>query len=257
VAYTDPSGHRPCGDGEAVNCDGTTNTTTPPIDLGVSSNPDGPDSLDLTGKPDPVQRLYGYYIDMWNNKAGWWWKRYGSGGFTIWEFMSIFLGYEQSLYPNSQHFATSLSNKAPVWCLYMGCNPRSAEGALEFVASYSQSARGRLNCLGAGSCTLSEAFNAPPIPSAGESMDIVEAIHLSGPGLPGRHELYDIGNVSLRPKIFKKMIALGMVNAVWGLKGQDRMFILTFCQAQMASYAVYNGGVQAINMRTYSNFCGG
>jgi hypothetical protein len=88
-------------------------------------------------------------------------------------------------------------------------------------------------------------------------MDIVEAIHSGGSGYPGRHELYDVGNVSMRPKIYKKMIALGMVNLVWGQKGQDRMIILNFCQAQMVSYAVFNGGAGTINMRTYSGFCGG
>src|SRR6266487_1076010 len=33
LRYIDPTGHKPCGDGEVYNCDGTLNTKTPPNPL--------------------------------------------------------------------------------------------------------------------------------------------------------------------------------------------------------------------------------
>jgi RHS repeat-associated protein len=257
LAYTDPSGHQPCGDGEVVNCNGSTNLSTPPIDLGTSDNPDQADPLDVSEQSDPVQKLYALYRWMWDHKEGWWWTRYGRGGFTLWEFMSIFWGYEQSTYPNSSDYATSLGNHAPVYCLKAGCDSNSVEGALAFLADFTHAtlAGHRGDCMTANACQL--AFATAPIPSARESMDIVEGIYLGGPGSPGRHEPYDLGNVSMSPKIYKKMISLGMVSIVYGQNGQDKMIILTYCQAQMATYAAANGGAKAINLRTYRSFCGG
>jgi hypothetical protein len=261
LAYTDPSGHRACGDGEVINCGGTTNTTTPPLSvvLGTQADPSQPDSLNLTGQPNPdVQTLYDLYRDMWyQSHDNWWWKRYGKGGFTFWEFMSIFWGYEQSTYPNSSDYATALGNHAPVYCLSAGCDYGSMEGAAQFLADFTNATLPghRGDCMAAHACQ--SAFETPPISSASESMEIVEGIYLGGPGYPGRNESYDIGNVSMSPKIYKKMIAQGMVSIVYGQNGQDKMIILTYCQAQMASYAVGHGGAQAINLRTYNNFCGG
>jgi RHS repeat-associated protein len=259
IAYTDPTGHRLCGDGEDINCDGTSNTTTPPIDLGTQLDPDQPDPLDVMDQPNTdVQKLYNLYRHMWyQSHDNWWWRRFGKGGFTIWEFMSIFWAYEQSTYPDSSDYATALGNHAPVYCLSEGCNYHSVVGALQFLAdfTYATLPGHRGDCMTTDTC--SKDFATPPIPLPGESMDIVEGIYFGGPGYPGPNELYDLGNVSMSSKIYKRMIARGMVSIVYGLKGQDKMIILTYCQARMADYAAVNGGAQVINLRTYHNFCGG
>ena len=52
-------------------------------------------------------------------------------------------------------------------------------------------------------------------------------------------------------------MSLDMVDTVWGQSGEDRLVILTYCQAQMMNYAILNGGAKAISQRTYRSFCGG
>ncbi|MEP7136314.1 MAG: hypothetical protein ABI904_15405 [Chloroflexota bacterium] len=193
---------------------------------------------------------------MWNDKSGWWWKSYGSGGFTIYEFMAIMWGYEQQGYPNTEKFASALSNKASVWCHSMGCSPFTAEGSMYFLASYSQSTRSRSKCVNAGTCTLEGVMYAPPKSWANNPMMIVAGIEQSAfTGYPSPNELFDVANISLRNDIFRKMLRLGMVNTVFGQAGEDRMIILTYCQSQMVNYAMANGGAKAINRISYGNFC--
>ena len=249
IRFTDPSGHKCAGD-DADLCS--------PPNLHVSPDPSNPDSLDYDKLKDKrAVTLYETYIDMWNNKDGWWWKRYGSGGFTIWEFMAIVWGYEQAGYQNTDKFASALSNKAGAWCLARNCDPSTAEGSLIFLSSYSQSARSRAKCLGNGSCTINEVFYKPPAYWADDTMKIVGGIQQSMPGYPASSALFDVGNVSLRSEIFKKMLRLDMIHTVWGQSGDDRLVMLTYCQSLIVNYAVFNGGARAINQRTYSNFCGG
>jgi hypothetical protein len=262
IRFNDPTGHKACGDGEDIECDGSTNTNTP-ANLNKSSNPNQPDKIDIDKLPsekakEKVLKLYTVYQTMWYEKSGWWWDRYGSGGFTISEFMAVIWGYEQAGYPNAEKFASALGNKASVWCHSMGCSPFTAEGSMYFLASYSQSARSRSSCLNAGTCTLDGVMYAPPKYWAHNSMSIVEGIEQNAfTGYPGPNDLFDVGNVSLRSDIFRRMLRLGMVNTVYGQIGEDRMIILTYCQSQMVNYAMANGGSKAINKRSYGSFCGG
>ncbi len=88
-------------------------------------------------------------------------------------------------------------------------------------------------------------------------MQIVQGIQQSVyTGRPSSSALFDVGNISLRSDIFRKLLRLGDV-IVWGQGGDDRLVILTYCQALIVNYAYANGGARAINPGTYNSFCGG
>jgi RHS repeat-associated protein len=247
--FTDPSGHKCAGD-DAVLC-------SPASLLHISSNPNSPDNVILDPDRDKgAYSLYEMYLDMWNNKEGWWWDRYGSGGFTIWEFMAIVWGYEQAGYPNTDNFATALSNKAGFWCHVRNCDPSTAEGSLIFLSKYSQSARNRVSAYINGK-TIDELFYKPPAYWSDDTMKIVIGIQQNAyTGSLAPMALFDVGNVSLRSEIFRKMINLNMIRIVWGNSKDDRLVILTYCQSLMVSYVIFNGGAKAINQHVYNNFCG-
>jgi len=250
VNFTDPSGHKCAGD-DAALCSSASL-------LHISSSPDSPDDVNLDPDRDEgAYSLYQMYLDMWHHKDGWWWKRYGSGGFTIWEFMAIIWGYEQSGYQNTGNIASALGNKAGVWCAARSCNPFTAEGSMLFLSRYSQSARTRIKSYGLGK-TIDELFHQPPTYWADNTMNIVMGIQQSATaGHLASNAPFDVANVSLRSEIFRKMINRGMVSVVWGQGDDDRLVILTYCQALVVSYAIFNGGAKVINQRTYNNFCGG
>ncbi|MBI4738408.1 RHS repeat-associated core domain-containing protein [Candidatus Woesearchaeota archaeon] len=249
--FTDPSGHKCAGD-DAVLC-------SPASLLHISSNPDRPDDIDpnLRKNDGRIDTLYRMYKEMWANKDDWWWDRYGSGGFTIWEFMAIIWGYEQAGYPNTDKFVSALSNKAGFWCHVRNCDPFTAEGSMIFLSRYSQSARNRIAAYGNGKA-IDELFYKPPAYWANDTMKIVMGIQQSTyAGHLAPMALFDVGNVSLRSEIFRRMINLNMIHIVWGDSKDDRLVILTYCQSLMVNYAIFKRRGKAINQRTYNNFCGG
>lgn len=224
-------------------------------DLGSSSHPDKPDEVHPTS--DNAKALYSAYLKMWGDKNGWWWDEYKAGGFTIWEFMAISWAYEQDGYPDTEKYAAALGNHATGWCDSMGCDVSTPEGSLEFMGRYNQVGVARARRLFRDpSATVESVFDGPKGYWPGDSMQIVEAIqqdYFSG----DIHAPYDVGNVSMRSKIYRKMAALGMIDTVWGLPGQNRMIILSYCQWQMVNYALNNGGPRSINRRVYMSYCGG
>lgn len=165
--------------------------------------------------------------------------------------------YEQQGYPNTKKYAAAMGNHAPGWCDYMGCDPSTATGSLTFMGRYNQVGVARAKRLFSHpGLNVLKIFDAPKGYWPGDSMAIVEAIqadYFSGdPYAP-----YNLGNMSLRDRIFRKMAALGMIDTIWGLPGQDSMIILTYCQTLMMDYALNTDGVKSINMRTYRSFCPG
>jgi GNAT superfamily N-acetyltransferase len=201
--------------------------------------------------------LYTLYTKMWAQKDGWWWKEYGEDGFSIWDFMAVMWSYEQAGYPNDNVMATAMANHAAAWCAEMGCSHTTAEGALSFLAAYSQSARSRTEVVLSGKRTLDEVFYKPPSYYS-NGMHVVEAIH-NRPGVdivplqPG--DLYDVGNISLSNKILSKMIKLDMVHSYWG--DGNTMIVLTKCQSDFYYATRSNGGERFINGRNYRLYCGG
>jgi hypothetical protein len=226
-------------------------------DLSSSSHPDAPDKID-PNSPDDVLRLYDVYQQMWLDKSenAWWWDQYGSGGFTIWEFMAVMWGYEQQGFPNTRNYADALANHGSSWCGAMGCDIHTAEGAMQFMMGFSQVIPGRVAKLERQPALWEAMFYMPPMWWQDDRMLIVQSIRngalASGPNAP-----FDVGNISLRSKIFKKMSMLGMIHTVWGQPGEDPMIILTYCQWQVMNYALSTDGARSVNMRTYRSFCGG
>ena len=262
--FTDPTGHKcvSAGQGDCLNAKGN------PIngsnggwqngggDLSSSNHPDEPDKITVELEGNALS-LYNAYVAMWKDPNGWWWKKYGSGGFTIWDFMAVMWAYEQQGYQDTKKFAASLGNHAPGWCDYKGCDPSTPAGSLMYLGRFNQVGVARANNLSLHpDYSVEDVFDGPKGYWPGDSMQIVEAIqnnYFSG----DPHAPYDVGNVSMRSKIYRKMAGLGMMDTVWGLPGQDRMVILTYCQWQMVNDAVDNGGAQYINRRVYGNYCGG
>jgi hypothetical protein len=77
--FTDPTGHK-CNPDDGCN--------ERPDFFAQSENTDEPDPLNMDILSDKAKDLYSLYLRMYANKSGWWWDVYGSGGFTIWEFMA-------------------------------------------------------------------------------------------------------------------------------------------------------------------------
>ncbi|MFZ5883972.1 MAG: RHS repeat domain-containing protein [Chloroflexota bacterium] len=249
IRYTDPTGHltdkEKCPDGV---CEDITRQE-------YRSRPDKIDISLLKGKNAIL--LYELYQKMWAQKGSWWWKEYGAGGFTIWEFMAVLWSYEQAGYPKESVMATAMSNHAAAWCAYMGCVHNTAEGALSFLAAYSQSARSRTEVVLSGKRTLDEVFYKPPSYYS-NGIHVVNAIY-NRPGVDfvplQRGDLYDVGNISLSNEVLSKMIKRDMVYAYWG--DGNSMVILTKCQSDFYYAALSHGGVRFINGRNYRLYCGG
>jgi hypothetical protein len=259
VNANDPSGHRCNGEPEeCLDNDGD------PIngadwsyvgDLSTSSDPSRPSSIDPAAS-DAVLSLYNIYRQMWLDRGGWWWDEYESGGFTIWEFMAVMWGYEQQGFPNTQNYATALGNRGDWWCGVMGCDIHTAEGAMQFMMGFSQVIPGRVKNLILNPELFDTHFYPPAQWWQDDQMLIVQSIS-SGASTSGPNALFDVGNVSMRTDIFRKMSKLGMMHTVWGQPGEDKMIILTYCQWQVMNYALSNDETQSINMRVYRSFCRG
>jgi hypothetical protein len=112
--------------------------------------------------------------------------------------MAIIWSYEQAGYPRDETFATTLANHAAAWCSEMGCAHNTAEGALSFLAAYSQSARSRIKAFKEGKDINTLFYKPPSYYSSG--MHVIQAIH-NRPGIDlvplKRGDLYDVGNISL------------------------------------------------------------
>ncbi len=180
IVYKDPSGYDPDG-AECYNipseegrkaCLAGHNNTPPPQ----------PDNLDLDKLTFTGKKLYDLYKKLYADTSGWWWEIFGKDGqFSIWEFMGIIWGYELGVVVTNIKnytegfvgYAEALARASREYCKVMNCDPSSAEGQLNFIGNYSQSARSRAY----SNKTISDVFNKPENmlqPLAG--LDIVMAI---------------------------------------------------------------------------------
>jgi RHS repeat-associated protein len=254
VLYNDPTGHLAGCDVDYLGSCRNMAASLSYVSLSTQSNPNRPDKIDPDA-PAEVTDLYNLYGLMWKDKGGWWWEQYGSGGFTIWEFMAVMWGYEQQGFPNTKNYAAALSSRGAWWCGNR-CDVRTVEGSMQFMMGFAQVIPDRVACLASGECTWEEALHGPLNYWVQDRRLIVNGIrHGNFSGNP--HALFDVGNMSLRPDIFKKMANRGMIHTIWGQPGEDLMIILEYCQWQVMDYALKNGGAKAINMRLYNNYCGG
>lgn len=249
VRYTDPTGHltdkERCPDGVCEN-------------LGKQSNPKTWDEVDTNLLlSDTAKDLYKLYIEMWKQKDGWWWEKYGEDGFTIWEFMAMFWAYEQADYHPGQNISDAMANHSADWCASQGCIHNDAEGALSFLAAYSASAKKRADLvITKGTKTTYDVFYKPPSYFS-DGMHVVTAIR-NRVGVDydkvERSDLYDFGNISLSNKVLSMMIKRDMVYSYWG--DGNTFIVLTKCQSAFYS-AARREGVGFITKKNYKMYCGG
>jgi len=251
IRYIDPSGNLCIGE-ERSACNHGANFSVQP-----KPGQNNPDEVNMGALTEKGRRLYEYYRRMYANHEGWWWKRYGNNGFTVWEFMAIQWGYEQSLYPNTSLYSTAVANAAASFCSgYSGCDMKTVEWNLNFLSEYSHRPFSKVQaCIGDSKCDIRSVSDEPPL---GEGMKTVHAIYnrvtLAEKPLDYYHDPMSVGNVSLSPKILAKMIRYGMVYESWG-EG-DTFFIMTQCQDDYYQAALSSGkGASEIRYGTYS--CGG
>jgi len=144
LVYTDPSGHCVVGGHEMPD-------DTPACNAGADKPQ--PDTLDLDKLTSRGKKLYDLYKKLYADTSGWWWKTFGEDGqFSIWEFMAIIWGYELNIVATHDDiyldafdsYAEALVRASREYCKVMNCAPSSAEGQLNFMGAYSQSARARV-----------------------------------------------------------------------------------------------------------------
>jgi RHS repeat-associated protein len=139
LRYTDPSGHGACdGPHQVPECGSVANTSgnvTVPTPLDNLSTEDG-------GKTGiSAADAYNYYLDLWNQKDGWWWTAFGSDsdGFTIWDFLSM-MAYHEAGFDTS--FVTTMAEAGVrffyEWTQTLGKSP-TVENLLDWWARFSES----------------------------------------------------------------------------------------------------------------------
>ncbi len=252
LSFTDPSGH------ETDQCasDPMTLGCPQPEYITKQNNPNTWDEIDTSLlKSNKAQNLYLLYTEMWKQKDGWWWDKYGEGGFTVWEFMAVMWSYEQAGYSPGRNVSASMANHAAAWCATQGCDSTTAEGALSFLVAYSSSAQKRAESVLFKHKSLGDVFYKPPSYYS-DGMHVVAAIYARASTLVHPTWLYDFGNVSLSIEVLGKMIKRGMVYDYWGT-GDSTFIVMTKCQADFYDYVVAHGGARAVTMSTYRLYCGG
>ncbi len=243
LRFIDPSGHK-CENEE--ECDY--------VNFHNQSDPNAPHKVD--GKlTKGGQDFYYLYLRMWKDRNGWWWDRYGSGGFTIWEFMAVMWGYEQAGYPKTRNVASAMANRGAWWCQTQNCDIKSTAGGLNFFAEFSYSVQSRVSDVLTKGESLSDNFYTPPSYWNPTPMQIVVSIHQRPSGSVNRRDLFDFGNVSLSNEILGKMIKRGMVYDYWG--DGNTFVVMTKCQAALYQDALSNGGSRYITGANYKLYCGG
>jgi len=245
LKYTDPTGH-----------DAKCSIQCQPLDV-----------LNMGKLSKRGKDLYRTYIKMWNNADGWWWTTYGGdGAFTIDEFMAINWHYEQANFGNLDEYNAAVKNAAASWSAHacknatFSCDLSSAEGSLNFLGYYSQSAQGRANKCGSKPCDIEKVFNYTEWDKESAST-LVAGIHGMSPTTEFETgDWFSVGNVSMNEEVYRKMMRKGWVGKVVG--GNDPMIILTYCQATFAWWAIAQGNKNHsrpssyINARNYAGFCG-
>jgi RHS repeat-associated protein len=244
LSYSDPSGHdAKC----TIQCE--------PHDV-----------LNLGKLSKAGRNLYLAYIKMWNNADGWWWDEYGTdGAFTIDEFMAINWHYEQANFGNLKEYNAAVKNASASWSAHacikatFSCDLSSAEGSLNFLGYYSQSARSRASQCGPRLCDVEKVFNYTTWDKESAS-ELVGGIHdVTSTTEFGDWDWFAVGNVSLNEDVYRKMMLRGWIGKV--VRGKDPMIILTYCQATFAWWAVSQGNknhtspLTYLNQKNYTGFC--
>jgi hypothetical protein len=93
---------------------------------------------------------YNWYKELWNNKNWWWWESHST--FMVWDFITLILYVEldnvgnpanSTMHAGYQAYMQGTVRAAYQWCEEQGCNAGTPEGALNWIAGYSESAAGR------------------------------------------------------------------------------------------------------------------
>ena len=209
IKFSDPTGHAYYDPG----CDCMVYEPHPPT-------PAMPDILDdsklfdeWTSSETKVsgQDNYWLYKQMWSDKTGWWWSdpRFGGDGvFDVWDFIALILFIETGEMANQdpgdpekgyQAYIEGAVRASQEWCDYMGCDASTPEGALNWLAGYSQSGASLYWDYKNGVKTLHEAFPKIENHPADMALEIVYRMQHPGEWATGWEwdRPYGVGNASL------------------------------------------------------------
>ncbi len=228
LRYTDPTGYK---------CNPDDGCETPHGDKGGADKLDK-DDLDKVPK-NPKTNVsgsdyYDWYQELWLNRHWSWWTNHSS--FSVWDFITLVLYAEldnvgdpaQNLYSGYEPYREGVVRAAYEWCESQKCNAGTPEGALNWLAAYSQS--------GAGRFFGSRTFDSPT-----HTMDpaILLANSMKNPAKFGEAEWakgwannrpYGVGNKSLYdPRNLNKAIELNMIFWRSGQGTGNEVIIPTAC----------------------------
>jgi RHS repeat-associated protein len=235
VRYIDPTGHRVCDDmDEDGNCIsyGWNEDTPDVLDTTELSNTSV--NCDLSGYCLSGRDLYDFYLAIWPNKKGWWWKTYGEDGyFTILDFIAMLYQIEAFLSLDDEGFLEGYQGFAAThtyeYCKWHSCDGSSPEGMLNFLASYTQSGR---NHVKAGAATFND-FDNPGTDPEFALKTVLAIISPESVGHPewknGRdnNSAYDFGLVSMGDKErAEELIRNGLVYYHNAFQDQDGNWVV-------------------------------
>ncbi len=147
LKYVDPSGHNPkCGP-DGVLCDNDKSNegdfwgmmesgfvpTPTPVDEKKLDDYQG--TTGISGKD-----FYQWYLDLFNNRSGWWWEMFGqdSDGLTIWDAIAVIMIQEAWMNWSNEYISEAMIRAANNWCSTTGgC---TIEGYINWFAHYSSTA---------------------------------------------------------------------------------------------------------------------
>ena len=222
VRFTDPSGHR---------C----------IPIDECDTPRGdrpPDYVDpnMLAKTQYGLAAYQLYLDLYNDRNGWWWDVYGADGhFSAWDFIALIYGAEVGAVSSQDDrqkmlhdFQEVMTRNSRDFCAVpnMGCNASTLTGAFMHMSHYSQSVHELIN-------DHSNVRELSP-ENISDGLAIMEAIR--DPGSLGHPEWnegfrpdrpYGVGNRSVLVNLPRTWL--------WMIPGGDPFYIFNGCQSLWTS----------------------
>ena len=165
------------------------------------------------------KEYYEWYKELWRNKSWWWWKTHTS--FTVWDFITLILHLEIDLVgrPNSSlhkgypDYKEGLVRQSYAWCAYVYPHefPNTREGALNWLAGYSQSVKDLVK--------LKSPIDLKNVDQLKYAGFIVDALRQPIDPVTGedwskgysKHEPYGVGNISMFQDTVEKQKRLNYV----------------------------------------------
>jgi RHS repeat-associated protein len=223
------------------------------------SQPDYLDESQFAKAPwiqNRAHQLYRLYLTMWymrkEPETRWWWSRYGfdNDGFSIWDYMAIHWNYEKQQL-RTPLIAQAHENRAAIFCPG-ACNPSKAEGSFLYLVGFSELAQKRADSYESG-ISIDTLMTIPP-GNDEIGADIVKGIRNSKIGGLSAFSPFDWGNVSLKERLYRKMIKKGWVLYNTDPLEKNPFFVLGYCQYNASQEAIKNHKSQ-IDSQLYYTYC--